>query len=43
MEQDVNALRIWWVAVRSGWKAARKQYRKRLTELRDIASGARKV
>jgi hypothetical protein len=30
----MNALRIRWIALESGWRAGLKQYRKRLTELR---------
>lgn len=34
----MNYLRTWAAAVRSGWKAGMRQYRKRWTELRKVAA-----
>ena len=33
----MTALRIWWSAVQSGYKAGMKQFRKRRTELAKVA------
>lgn len=32
----MTALRNWWIAVESGWRAGLKQFRRRRTELKKV-------